>query len=114
VPIKFGGYAISYRAGHPHVRIEQGRYLDLKAYLAGISIHRTVERLKEEFSRIPFEPYAPVRSQVFGILREVNRRRQMAQFEPMPQSCIRVRRHVVSPFAVFGEDFPISGVNIAA
>jgi len=27
VPIKFGGYAISYRGGHPHVRIDQENYL---------------------------------------------------------------------------------------
>src|SRR5437016_1351411 len=32
-PIKFGGYSISYRSGHPHVRIEQNHYLSLKAYL---------------------------------------------------------------------------------
>src|ERR1051326_1308635 len=32
VPIKFAGYAISYRSGHPHVRIEQGGYVRLKAY----------------------------------------------------------------------------------
>src|SRR5438876_534642 len=55
VPIKFGGYAVSYRAGHPHVRIEQGRYLGIKAYLADIAIHRTKERLEEEFRWLPFE-----------------------------------------------------------
>jgi hypothetical protein len=98
VPIKFGGYAISYRAGHPHVRIEQSRYLELKAYLADISVHRTRERLDEEFRRIPFEPYAPIRSQFCGLLREANRRRQLAGYEPMDSSCLRMRRHVVRPF----------------
>jgi hypothetical protein len=49
VPIKFGGYAISYRAGHPHVRIEQSRYLKLKADLVEVAIHRTRERLEAEF-----------------------------------------------------------------
>jgi hypothetical protein len=98
VPIKFGGYAISYRAGHPHVRIEQGRYLELKAYLGDIAVHRTKERLEEELSRLPFEPYAPIRSQVLGILREVNRRRRLAAFEPILKTCFRVRRRVVQPF----------------
>ena len=98
-PIKFAGYSVSYRAGHPHVRIEQGRYLTLKAYLADLAIHRTKERLEEAFSRLPFEPYAPVRGQVHGILREVNRRRALAQYELLSRSCIRVRRRVVSPFA---------------
>jgi hypothetical protein len=98
VPIKFAGYAISYRAGHPHVRIEQSRYLELKAYLADVAIHRKRERLEEQFRRLPFEPYAPVRSQVHSILREVNRRRGLAQFEAVPSSCIRVRRRIQSPF----------------
>jgi len=99
VPIKFGGYAISYRAGHPHVRIEQGLYLELKAYLSGIAVHRTSESLTGEFGRLVFEPYAPIRSQLFGILRNVNRRRHIAGFEPLPSSCLRVRRRVVRPFA---------------
>jgi hypothetical protein len=98
VPIKFAGYSISYRAGHPHVRIEQGRYLELKAYLADIAVHRTKERLEEEFHRLPFEPYAPVRSQLFGVLREVNRRRQLAGYTPVSSTCLCVRRQVVRPF----------------
>jgi hypothetical protein len=98
VPIKFAGYAISYRGGHPHVRIEQGRYLGLKAYLSDVALHRTRERLEEMFGRVPFEPYAPIRGQLHCILREVNRRRGLAQYEPVPASCIRVRRHVVGPF----------------
>jgi hypothetical protein len=97
-PIKIGGYAISYRAGHPHVRVEQGHYLGLKAYLADLAIHRKKDWLEHAFNRLPFEPYAPIRGQLHAILREVNRRRQLAQFEPLPSSCIRVRRRVVSPF----------------
>jgi hypothetical protein len=31
-PIRFRGYAISYRNGHPHVRIEQEEYKRLNAY----------------------------------------------------------------------------------
>jgi hypothetical protein len=114
VPIKFGGYAISYRAGHPHVRIEQERYLELKAYLADIALHRRKDWLKEVFSRLPFEPYAPVRSQLFCLLREVNRRRKIAQFDPVPSSCIRVRRRVVGPFEVSGTDPIGSGETLAA
>jgi hypothetical protein len=104
VPIKFGGYSISYRSGHPHVRIEQGQYLGLKAYLADVAVHRTRERLEAEFRRLAFEPYAPVRGQLYAILRDVNRRRELAQYDPVSRSCIRVRRRVVRPFDV---DFPI-------
>ena len=71
VPIKFSGYAVSYRAGHPHVRIEQRCYLELKAYLADLAIHRRREFLEGELRRLGFEPYAPVRTQLHCLLREV-------------------------------------------
>jgi hypothetical protein len=100
LPIKFGGYSISYRGGHPHVRIEQRQYLELKAYFGEIAVHRKAARIEGMFKRLPFEPYAPVRSQLFGILRAVNRRRKLAGYELVPSSCIRVRRRVISPFAL--------------
>ena len=110
VPIKFAGYAVSYRSGHPHVRIEQRQYLELKAFLSDLAVHRPQEWFEEEFRRLPFEPYAPIRSQLFGILREVNRRRMLARFEPIPSSALRMRRKIVTPF---GEK--VAGkVNIAS
>lgn len=98
IPIKLFGYAVSYRNGHPHVRIEQKQYLELKAFFTDMAIHRRREWLEQEFRSLPFEPYAPVRSQLHCILREVNRRRKVAQFEPVPSSCLRTRRRIVSPF----------------
>jgi hypothetical protein len=98
MPIKFGGYAVSYRNGHPHVRIEQRRYQELKAYLADLAVHRRKDWLEHMFRRLPFEPYAPARGQMHCILREVNRRRQLAQFEVISASCVRTRRRVVRPF----------------
>lgn len=97
-PLKFAGYAISYRAGHPHVRIDEGRYRGLKAYFEDVAIHRKKERLEDELGRLAFEPYAPIRSQLHGILRAVNRRRSLAQYELVATSCIRMRRRVVKPF----------------
>jgi hypothetical protein len=98
VPIKFAGYSVSYRSGHPHVRIEQDRYLELKALLGELAVHRSREWLEAQFRWLPFEPYAPVRTQLHTILREVNRRRGLARFEALPASAIRVRRCVVGPF----------------
>jgi hypothetical protein len=98
MPIKFGGYAISYRGGHPHVRIEQTRYLELKAYFLELALHRQVSALEEAFSRLPYEPYAPIRGQLLGILRAVNQKRKTAQYELVSPSCIRLRRVVVCPF----------------
>jgi hypothetical protein len=97
-PIKFGGYSVSYRSGHPHVRIEQRQYLELKAYFADVCLHRSREWLEKQLRYLPFEPYAPVRSQLLSIAREVNRRRALARYEAVPRSAIRTRRRVVPPF----------------
>ncbi len=98
IPIKLLGYAVSYRGGHPHVRIEQSRYLELKAYLTDLAVHRSKDWLEGQFKSLWYEPYAPVRSQLHCVLREVNVRRKRAQFELLPSSCIRTRRRIVTPF----------------
>lgn len=115
MPIKLFGYAVSYRDGHPHVRIEQGRYLKLKDYLVGLSVHRQQEWLVGQFRSLWFEPYAPVRSQLHCILRQVNKRRGLAGFEPLPSSCIRVRRRIVRPFdGRQPEELAVSSASIEA
>ena len=98
-PIKLYGYAITERGGHPHVRIEQRQYLELKSYLADIAVHRSREFLERALGTLPFEPYAPIRVQLHCVLREINRRRKLAGFALLPSSCIRVRRRIVRPFA---------------
>jgi hypothetical protein len=100
VPIKVFGYAVSFRAGHPHVRIEQQRYLDLKSYFSDIAVHRSRETLEQQLHSLRFEPYAPVRSQFHVILREINGKRKKAGFAPLPSSCLRTRRRIVKPFGV--------------
>lgn len=100
IPIKLFGYAVSYRNGHPHVRIDQRKYLELKAWLADVAVHRKSEWLEQQFRRLEYEPYAPVRSQLSCILRDVNRRRKTAQFELVPSSCLRTRRRIESPFEI--------------
>src|SRR4051794_28376661 len=97
IPIKLFGYAVSSRGGHPHVRIEQERYLELKAWFGELAVHRRRESIEQEFKALEVEPYAPVRSQLHCILREVNRRRKTAQFEPVPRSSIQTRRRMLLP-----------------
>jgi hypothetical protein len=98
VPIKFQGYAVSYRAGRTCVRIERERFKGLRAYFEGIAAKRTIDDLVGEFRALPFEPYAPVRVQLFGLLRLVNKRRQLASLAPLPQSAVRARRRIVTVF----------------
>lgn len=96
-PIKFAGYSIGYRRGqgtwHPSVRIELDRYRELKAHFLEVAPHWSPETLAAEFRRrADFEPYAPVRAQLFSILRGVNRARIAAGREPVAGVPFRCRR----------------------
>lgn len=101
-PLKIEGYSIGYRVGqgkwHPSVRIELQRYRELKAFFLGIAVHRTAAAIEAEFRALGFEPYAPVRAQLFAILRAVNRARKAAGFEPVAAVPFRVKRVPVRPF----------------
>ncbi|WP_199756847.1 hypothetical protein [Tautonia sociabilis] len=46
----------------------------------------------------PFEPYAPIRRQQYSILHGVNRVRKAAGLEPVPSSCIWLKRRIYRPF----------------
>jgi len=110
-PLKIGGYSISYRRGgrtrsgekdlrwHSHVEIDRHRYLELKALLLELSVHRAAENLAHAFYKIPFEPYAPVRRQLLNILRAVNRSRKQSGFSRIPVEVVPLRRRIVRPFA---------------
>ena len=100
-PIRAFGYAVSYRGGHCHVRIEQNEYRRLKAFLEGAAVHRSREALESYIWGLPFEPYAPVRRQVLNLLRACNRIRQAAGFEKLDVKCVRTKRRIVKPFAAF-------------
>ncbi len=104
IPIKVGGYAISYRKGpdgkfHSHVRIDQRAYNELKAYFLEMAVHRCAEKLINEFWLVPYEPYAPVRRQLFNILRAVNRVRKMAGYQTLPVEVVPLKRRIMKPFA---------------
>jgi hypothetical protein len=104
VPLRFEGYAVSYRCGadgkhHPHVRIGEKEYKALKAFMESLAVHRSPEKLVNEFWSVPFEPYAPVRRQLFNVLRSVNRARQAAGYKKLPYQSIPFKRKIVKPFA---------------
>src|SRR5262249_41678004 len=98
-PIKFHGYAISYRGGHACVRIERGVYNGLKAYFLDIANRRSAKALGWELGGLRFEPYASVRRQLLAILRAVNGARAAAGYEPVPRTCFRFKRRIYRPFA---------------
>lgn len=102
-PIRVAGYAVSFRQGRSHVRLDSERYRELKAYFLELATHRTAAAIASELHALPFEPYAPVRRQLFIILRAVNRLRRAAGFQPVPWTALRLRRRIVHPFGELEE-----------
>ena len=98
-PLKFASYAMSVKSGHPHVRIAEPTMRDLKAYFAELSTRRSAAQLEAALHSLPFEPWAPVRRQFFELLRLVNRHRTIASLEPIPATCLRLRRRPVRVFS---------------
>ena len=109
-PLGFRGYSISYRSGgrtpsgeidrkwHAHVQITTEAYKVERAYFLELALRRSVDALANEFRRVPFEPYAPVRRQLLNILRAVNKRRRHGRLELVATTALRLRRRVVRPF----------------
>lgn len=110
-PIRFEGYSLSYRRGgatpkgggepkwHACVRIEPTTYKEIKAFFLKRACHRSVERLSEDFRRIPFARYAPIRRQLLHVHRSVNRARSQMGYAPVPVSALCLRRQIARPFA---------------
>lgn len=101
-PVQFAGYSIAYRNGHASVRIALETYRMMKALFLDQALRRNKGELEAALEQLPFEPYAPIRSQMFGILRAVNRERKVAGLEPADWECLRLRRRVVRPFESSG------------
>lgn len=103
-PIKFAGYSLSYRGGHPHVRIDLEEYLAFKAGMTDLALRTSRPDLEAVLSMPRYVPYAPVRRQLWNVCREVNRVRVAAGLEPVAQDCLPLRRRIVRPFA----EYPMS------
>jgi len=103
-PLAFAGYSIGYRRStvtcrwHPSVRIDRGTFLELRAAFVDAATRRSVEQLGSALAAVPFEPWAPVRRQMLGLLRAVNRARSEAGLEDVPVTWLRLRRRPVRVF----------------
>jgi len=98
MPIKFAGYSLSYRGGHPHVRIDLEAYLGFKAAMVQEGLRLDKDGMEELFAVPRFVPYAPVRRQLWNVWREVNRARTAAGLDPLREECLNLRRRIVRPF----------------
>ncbi|MCC7291836.1 MAG: hypothetical protein IT449_07235 [Phycisphaerales bacterium] len=98
VAIRYAGYSMSHRNGRASVRIAPDEYTRLKAYFLELACHRPVDALSAEFTRICFQPYAPVRVQLLNAWRAVNRLRKAAGYEGVPLEAVPWQRRIVAPF----------------
>jgi hypothetical protein len=88
------------------VRIERGRFRELKARFTREAVQRSVGELCRELGTLGYEPYAPVRDQLRGLLRAINHRRQAAGLELVPRLALRLHRSPVRPFEEAGNATP--------
>ena len=101
VPICYGGYSITYRGGHPSVRIGKKRYAELRALFLYLAVHRSAENLAREFSNLRFQPFCLVKAQLWRLVDEVNAARKKAGFELLPYTVLGpVLRRVRGPLVV--------------
>ena len=97
-PIKYGGYAVGSTGRHARVRIEREQYNLLKAYFAELALRRSAKTLERMIGTLPFEPYAAVYRQLWGLVRSVNEIRKAAGYDLIAPELPKKRRPV-KPFA---------------
>lgn len=88
MPFQFGGYSVGYsqgaRGGHVSVRIAKEQFVQLREYLLARALRASVEDLLCELHAFRFPPFAPVRRQLFFLVRSVNECRRRARLEAVP------------------------------
>ena len=94
-PIQFASYSIGYYNGRVSVRLPLMLSQQVRGELLRLALRLDTASLDRRFASLPFEPYAPVRRQLYSILRAVNAKRKTAGLEMVDWRCIRSRRRVV-------------------
>jgi hypothetical protein len=97
-PIVISGYSISYTQEGVRVRIDRAFLREIRSYFLEIATKRPVSDIVSQMRALPFEPYAPVRYQLFRILEEVNRKRKGTGMALVPEQAVRKLRRICRPF----------------
>lgn len=105
-PVKFYGYSIGYKDGHPFVRIATAQYRELVEAFLSSALTTKAEVLSARFKTLPFEPYGPVKVQLRRLLIRVNEVRRAAGLSRIDASVLRTRRKTVRPF-----ELPVAGAT---
>jgi hypothetical protein len=86
---------------HASVRIDAQQFQNVREHLLDPACRRSKESFIEVFAELRYEPYPRVRHQLLRLLREVNEKRRIAGFDPLPDSCLTLKRY---PRRVFTSD----------
>lgn len=104
IPIKVGGYSISFRRdGRPksiadhqqyrvHVRIDDDHYKEMTAKFDRFSTRMSANGLAAKLYKIPFQGYAPIRRQLCQLLRQVNRKQHRSGLTQLPNEILHLNR----------------------
>lgn len=94
-PIHFAGYSIGLYSGRASVRLSLDTYRNIRGELLRLSTRIDAAAIEHQIRHMPYEPYAPVRRQMYAIVRAVNKKRKTAGLAQADWKCIRSRRRVV-------------------
>ncbi|MCB0325604.1 MAG: hypothetical protein KDD69_18610 [Bdellovibrionales bacterium] len=85
------------------VEIERRTYKRLRAYFLNIAGQHSVEHLARELQAIPYQPYAPIRQQLLGLVRDINVVRRVAgRKDEVPYEALNLKRLQIQPFVSSG------------
>jgi hypothetical protein len=105
--LHIGGYAIRYtysereRRWKVFVRLDRETYSNLRSQMLDLAIrprYHAPDGLEQEFRRLGWQPYGPVRRQLAAILKAVNRRRRYAGLAQIRLACLPSMRRIGSVF----------------
>jgi len=94
-PIHFAGYSIGFYGGRASVRLSLDTYRNIRGELLRLSTRIDTGAIEHQIRHMPYEPYAPVRRQMFTIVRAVNKKRKTAGLALVDWRCVRSERRVV-------------------
>lgn len=102
-PVQFRGYSIGYRRGvdqkwHPSVRIAADEYRQLRDELIQKARRGQLEYVETRLRNLLYEPYAPIRRQLFCIARQCSRVCHVERPESEWLPSLVLRRRVCRPF----------------
>lgn len=96
---RIGSYQNPNGKWHSSVRIGGVAFLKLRRWFRNNALREDPREVGRKMRKLPFAPFAPVRSQCISILRFVNRARKLAGLPLVPAGSVRRRRRAVHVFA---------------